>query len=237
MKHPTAAGDSASHRLTKPQFNAWLGAFLGWIFDYYEVFLLSFLAVPISREFGLSPGDTAYIFSTQLLFLAAGGVLFGYLADRFGRQPVLMWTIVIYSVFTFARALSTDYQMLLILTALAALGIGGEYGVGQTLVSEVVPAERRGWWSGLLYSGIYFGIALGAIVGGNVAPLIGWRWTFALSGIPVLVAIYVRVSTPESELWASKRHAAKTNWSLILNRAFLGPFVLCLVAAVLQFFA
>ena len=90
MTHPTAAGDSASHRLTRPQFNAWLSAFLGWIFDYYEVFLLSFLAVPISREFGLSPGDTAYIFSTQLLFLAAGGVLFGYLADRFGRQPVLM---------------------------------------------------------------------------------------------------------------------------------------------------
>ena len=90
MTLPTAAGDSASHRLTKPQFNAWLGAFLGWIFDYYEVFLLSFLAVPISREFGLSPGDTAYMFSTQLLFLAAGGVLFGYLADRFGRQPVLM---------------------------------------------------------------------------------------------------------------------------------------------------
>jgi putative MFS transporter len=88
-----------------------------------------------------------------------------------------------------------------------------------------------------LYSGIYFGIALGAIVGGNVAPIIGWRWTFALSGIPVLVAVYVRFSTPESELWAAKRHAAKTNWSLILNRAFLGPFVLCLVAAVLQFFA
>ena len=237
MTHPIGAGDSASHRLTKPQFNAWLGAFLGWIFDYYEVFLLTFLAVPISREFGLSPGDTAYIFSTQLLFLAAGGVLFRYLADRFGRQRVLVWTIVIYSVFTFARALSINYEMLLILTALAALGIGGEYGVGQTLVSEVVPAERRGWWSGLLYSGIYVGIALGAIVGGNVAPLIGWRWTFALSGIPVLVAIYVRVSTPESELWASKRRAAKTNGSLILNRAFLGPFVLCLVAAVLQFFA
>jgi MFS family permease len=97
--------------------------------------------------------------------------------------------------------------------------------------TSVVPAERRGWWSGLLYSGIYFGIALGAIVGGNVAPIIGWRWTFALSGIPVLVAVYVRFSTPESDLWASKRRAAKTNWSLILNRAFLGPFVLCLVAA------
>jgi MFS family permease len=237
MTRTAARVESSSATLTRPQFNAWLSAFVGWVFDYYEVFLLTFLAVPISREFGLNPGETAYIFSIQLLFLAVGGVFFGYLADRFGRQRVLMWTIVIYSIFTFARALTTNYQMLLVLTALAALGIGGEYGVGQTLVSEVMPRERRGWWSGLLYGGIYFGIALGALVGGNLAPAIGWRWTFALSGIPILVAIFVRFSTPESELWASKRGAAQTNWSLIFNRTFLLPFGLCLVAGVLQFFA
>src|ERR687886_3046461 len=114
-----------SENLTKTQFSAWLSAFVGWIFDYYEIFLLTFLIVPIGAEFSLEPGQTSYIISVQLLFLAVGGVLFGFLADRFGRQRMLMWTIIIYSVFTFARALAPNYPSLLVLTAIAALGIGG----------------------------------------------------------------------------------------------------------------
>jgi MFS transporter, putative metabolite:H+ symporter len=134
-----------SDRLNRTQFSAWVSAFVGWIFDYYEIFLLTFLIVPIGEEFGLEPGQTSYIISVQLLFLAVGGVLFGFLADRFGRQRMLMWTIIIYSVFTFARAFAPDYSSLLVLTAIAGLGIGGEFGVGQTLISEVMPNQRRGW--------------------------------------------------------------------------------------------
>lgn len=226
-----------SGRTTRAQFSAWFSAFVGWVFDYYEVFLVTFLVVPISREFGLEPAQTAYIFSVQLLFLAVGGVLFGFLADRYGRQKVLMWTIVIYSVFTFARAFSFDYTSLLVLTAIAALGIGGEYGVGQTLVAEVMPRHRRGWWSGLLYGGIYLGIMGGALVGGYVAPAIGWRWTFALSGIPVLVAVFVRYFAPESDVWMAKRRTTGIDWGFLSRRAFVVPFSLCLVAGVLQFFA
>lgn len=233
----TGSAGGPAEQVTKAQFSAWLGAFVGWIFDYYEVFLLAFLAIPISKEFGLAPSQTAYIFSVQLLFIAVGGVVFGYLADRFGRKRILMWTVVVYAVFTFARAFSSSYAMLLGLTAVAAFGIGGEYGVGQTLVSEALPRERRGWWSGLLYGGIYIGIALGALVGGNVAPVIGWRWTFALSGLPVLIAIFIRFWTPESKMWEAKRPAARSYWSLIMRRSFLGPFALCLGAASLQFFA
>jgi MFS transporter, putative metabolite:H+ symporter len=142
-------------RMNRTQFGAWVSAFVGWVFDYYEIFLLTFLIVPIGAEFSLEPGQTSYIISVQLLFLAVGGVLFGFLADRFGRQRILMWTIIIYSVFTFARALAPDYSSLLVLTAIAGLGIGGEFGVGQTLISEVMPNQRRGWWSGLYYGGIY----------------------------------------------------------------------------------
>jgi len=228
---------SQSERLTKEQFSAWFSAFVGWVFDYYEVFLLTFLIVPISREFGLNPGQSALIFSIQLLFLAIGGVLFGFLADRFGRQKILMWTIIIYSVFTLARAFSPDYTTLLALTAIAALGIGGEYGVGQTLVSEVMHRNRRGWWSGLLYGGIYLGILAGALVGSQIAPAIGWRWTFALSGLPVLVAIFVRYAAPESDVWTAKKRATGIDRSILLRRAFLIPFLLCLIAGTLQFFA
>ncbi len=103
-----------------------------------------------------------------------------------------------------ARAFTFNYEWLIIWTIIAGLGIGGEYGVGQTLVSEVVPKEKRGWWGGLLYGGIYFGIALAAVVGGYVAPAIGWRWTLVLSTLPILIAIYIRKTTPESEVWQKK---------------------------------
>jgi MFS family permease len=227
-----------SENLTKAQFSAWLSAFVGWIFDYYEVFLMTFLIVPIGTEFSLEPGQTSYIISVQLLFLAVGGVLFGFLADRYGRQRILMWTIITYSVFTLARAFAPNYLSLLVLTAIAALGIGGEFGVGQTLISEVMPSRRRGWWSGLYYGGIYFGIMAAALVGGYVAPAIGWRWTFVLSGLPVLLAVFVRYAAPESDVWTARQRTTGIQWGTdVLRRSFILPFLICLVAGILQFFA
>lgn len=223
--------------------SAFLGATVGWIFDYYEVFLMSLLVIPIAKEFGLNTGQVSWIFAVQLLFLGIGGVGFGMLADRFGRKRILFWTIVLFGLATFARAFATDYTMLLVLTAIAGLGIGGEYGVGQTLVAEVMPARRRGWYSGLLYGGIYFGIMLGAVVGGYVAPEVGWRVTFAISGLPVLFAVYVRLRSPESKAWQRAREDSKRAVQTtrpvrtIVSRRFLPRFLLCLCAAILQFFA
>lgn len=228
---------NGSWRLNRDQRGAFISALVGWVFDYYEVFLLTMLVVPISAELGLSTGQVAAIFSVQLLFMAIGGVAFGYLADRLGRRDVLMWTIIIYCVFTVARGFVPDYTTLLIFTALAALGIGGEYGVGQTLVAELVPRNRRGWWSGLLYGGIYVGIMLAALVGGQVTPHIGWRWTFVLSGIPILAAIYVRKVSPESEVWVNERRmGGKPDLSLLRRKVFLVPFLMCLAAGSMQFF-
>jgi putative MFS transporter len=148
-----------------------------------------------------------------------------------------MWTIIIYTVGTLARAFTFNEVWLLLWTAFAALGIGGEYAVGQTLVSEVMPTHRRGWWSGMLYAGIYLGIAAGSFVGGYLAPIIGWRWTFAVSAVPIAFALYVRSSAPESDVWEMKKKNVKTNWHVFTRRSFLAPFSLCLIAAMLQFFA
>jgi putative MFS transporter len=226
-----------SSRLSKPQRSAFISALAGWVFDYYEVFLLTILVVPMAADLGLSTSQVAGIFSLQLFCMAIGGVAFGYLADRFGRRDVLMWTIIVYCVATVARGFTPNYTTLMILTAIAALGIGGEYGVGQTLVAELVPNSRRGWWSGLLYGGIYVGIMLAAIVGGQVTPHVGWRWTFILSGLPVLVAIYVRKVAPESEVWEQgRRTSRKPEIRLLARRIFVVPFLLCLGAGTLQFF-
>lgn len=226
-----------SQRMGPAQYSAFIGAVIGWIFDYYEVFLLSFLIIPLSRVFNLSPAEDAAVFSVQLACLALGGIFFGLLGDRLGRRRMLVYTVVLYGLGTLMRAFTFDYGWLLIWTAVAGFGIGGEYGVGQALVSEVVPPRERGFWSGLLYGGIFVGIMLGAVVGGYVAPALGWQLTFGLSAIPALIAAYIRTRTPESDVWEKARHTRPRPFALLGKRAFWKPFLLCLVAAIFQFFA
>ncbi len=219
---------------------AFTSAYFGWVFDYYEVFLLTFLMLPLREEFGLTVTEAGWLFSAQLLALAVGGILFGWLADRYGRKPILVITIVVYALGTFARAFAPDYATMMVLTVISGLGIGGEYGVGQSLVSELVPKRSRGFWSGLLYGGCFIGIMLAALVGGYVAPTLGWRWTFAISGLPVLFAIYVRLASPESHVWekqASSPAGGAPTWNAIASPVFMVPFLKCLLMATVYFFA
>lgn len=230
----------ADDRITKPQFAAWLTAFTGWMFDYYEIALMTFLVVPIAAEFDLSGTQAALLLSLQLLGIAVGGVIFGYLGDRVGRRNVLMATIVIFGVFTLARAFAPDYEVLLLLGVLAAIGLGGEFGVGQSLVAEVMPAAKRGFWGGALYSGVGLGLAGAALVGGYLLPAVGWRWTFAISCFPILLAIVVRFGAPESDIWreqSAREEKASTDWVLVRSALFIKPFLLCLVACAIEFFA
>lgn len=232
------AAVATSRRLNKAQRGAFLGALIGWIFDYYEVFLLTMLVVPIAAEFGLDTAQVGLIISIQLLFLAIGGVGFGWLADRIGRKKVLIITILVFSLGTMARGFAPSYEILILLTAFAALGIGGEYGVGQTLVTESMDPQHRGFYSAFLYGGIYVGILMGAVVGGYVTPLIDWRWTFILSGLPVLFALWVRRHTPESDIWRDRKAAPVTSKPRVrLQFKLIRVWLLCVAAAGLQFFA
>lgn len=94
------------NKATKAAFTS---AYFGWVFDYYEVFLLTFLILPLRQEWGLTVAEAGWLFSAQLLSLAVGGIVFGWLADRCGRKPILVITIVIYALATFARAFAPDY--------------------------------------------------------------------------------------------------------------------------------
>lgn len=228
-----------SEKMGRSQYQAFFAALIGWVFDYYEVFLLSFVVIPMAKGLSLSTHQVADLFSIQLACLALGGIVFGVLGDRVGRKGMLMYTVILYGVGTLMRAFSFDYTWLVIWTAVTGFGIGGEYGVGQALVSEVVPSKNRGFWSGLLYGGIFIGIAGGAAVGGYVLPAIGWRWTFAISALPALFAAYIRGRIQESDMWEKSvaKRQVRSPRSRYGAKRFWIPFVICLVAAVFQFFA
>ena len=229
-------------KMDKTKYKIFFGAYIGWIFDYYEVFLLSFLVIPMAAALSLSTAQVASVFSVQLAFLAIGGVVFGYLGDKVGRKKILIATLVIFCLATFMRAFTFDFEWLIFWTAIAGFGLGGEYGAAQALVSESVPSKQRGFWSSMLYGGAYVGIFIGATVGGFILPLIGWRWTFVISSLPVLLALYLRKDVEESKVWEKEIKAKKTKVKVNIRekyglRRFWKPFSIALIAAVLQYFA
>jgi MFS family permease len=226
------------NKLTSEQSKAFYAAFVGWIFDYYELFLLSFVVIPMSKELSLSTNQVASLFSIQLAFIALGGIIFGILGDRIGRTKVLMYTILLFAIGTLMRAFTFDYTWLVCWTIVTGFGLGGEYGVGQALVSEVVPPQKRGFWSGMLYSGAFFGIAGGAVVSAYVLPNVGWRWTLIISAIPAFVALFIRKYVKESEMWKSNTKDHKKSPRKQLGaKQFWFPLCLAIFASTIQFFA
>ena len=147
-------------RLTGPQRHTFLAAFLGWTMDSLDFFILIFCVPAIATEFHTKPsGVLGAVFLTQM-FRPVGALLFGMLADRYGRRPVLMVNILSFSVIELACAFAPSLASLLVLRAIFGLAMGGEWGVGAALVFETLPKEGRGTFSGILQEGYAAGSIL-----------------------------------------------------------------------------
>ncbi|MDQ8732430.1 MFS transporter [Bradyrhizobium sp. LHD-71] len=220
-------------------WRAFFAAYLGWVFDYFEVYFLTIVIVPMALEFAWTPGQVSIILSAQLASIAVGGVIWGYLCDRFGRRWALQLCILQYCIGTLARAFTPNFEFMLFFTIFAGIGIGGEYGVGQTLVTETVGSKRRGAWSSMLYSGIFIGIVMAAVAGGLIVPVIGWSWSLIVASLPIILVVFIRAGTPESKLWEERKRRGEhiVPWSEYRSPAFLRPLLLCYVTATLQLFA
>lgn len=180
----------------------------GWVFDFYDLMLFTFLLMPIGKELHLSDIQLSFILGSSLAATAIGGVLFGFLCDKFGRKLILQMTILIYSIGTFLSGFAPSLELLLIFRVITGLGVGGEWATGQTYIGETFPAKMRGRYGAFMQTGAPIGIALAAVVGGYIEPHIGWRACFFVSILPAIIVIFIRKSLPESDMWTERKKIA-----------------------------
>jgi MFS transporter, SHS family, lactate transporter len=198
-------------RLSPSQRHTFVAAFLGWTLDSLDFFLLIFCVKAISSDFHAKPSDVlSAVFLTQA-FRPVGALLFGILADRYGRRPVLMFNILSFSVIELACAFAPSLSILLLLRALFGIAMGGEWGVGAALAFETLPTEGRGTFSGILQEGYAFGSILASAAFALFFHSIGWRGLFILGASPALLVFYVQARVQESPVWLASEQKRRAN--------------------------
>ena len=184
---------------------------LGWTMDAFDYFIVVFVYADIAKTFHISKAEVAFVTTATLVMRPVGALLFGLWADRVGRRLPLMVDVMFYSVVGFLCAFAPNFTVLVILRLLYGIGMGGEWGLGAALAMEKVPAERRGFFSGLLQEGYAFGYLLASVASLVVMDWLGlsWRWLFGLSIVPALISLIIRYRVQESEVWEAAQDQMK----------------------------
>lgn len=224
-KDPVLNGKEARRN----QRNAVLAGFLGWTLDAFDFFILTFVLATVATDFNKTIPEMALTLTASLVMRPVGALVFGLLADRYGRKGPLMISIIFYSVMEILSGLAPNYQVFLLLRFLYGIGMGGEWGVGASLVMESVSVKRRGLLSGLLQEGYAMGFLLAAGAYYFVFPKFGWRAMFFIGGLPALITLFIRSRVKETTAWKTNRSrnwkeygdAVKKNWKLFLYLVLL----------------
>ena len=213
---------------TRGQRDVVIACFLGWMLDAFDYFLVVFVLQRLASDFGTTFTRVTLATTLTLMLRPVGALLFGRIADRFGRRPALMASILLYSVFEFATAFSASLTVFFVLRALYGIAMGGEWGVGASLAFESVPVSSRGWVSGILQAGYPAGYLLAAVVFGVAYPYIGWRGMFMIGAAPALLVLYIYRRVPESQP-ASAR--AALDWRGLAAHWKLAVYAIALMTA------
>ncbi len=195
------------------QRNAVAAGFLGWTLDAFDFFVLTFVLVPVAREFHVTLVQMTATITASLAMRPVGAFFFGLLADRFGRRWPLMLDIVFFSIVEVLSGLAPNYSVFFVLRLLYGIGMGGEWGVGASLAMESVSPKWRGILSGLLQEGYALGNLLGAGVYYLIFPHWGWRPMFFVGVVPALLSLFIFSRVKETEAW----HQSRTNWRAYIS--------------------
>src|SRR5579872_5382611 len=199
----------------RDQRNAVAAGFLGWTFDAFDFFVLTFLIGDIGKAFGITRPEVALTLTLTLAMRPVGALIFGIMADRFGRRLPMMLNIVFYAVASALSGLAPTFQVFLILRMMFGIGMGGQWGVSASLALESISPKWRGVISGMLHQGYSLGNLLAALAFLTVYPAMqsanpayAWRVMFFIGGLPALLSIFVITRVKESEAW----HEHRTDW-------------------------
>lgn len=187
--------------LTKTQRRTFVAAFLGWTLDAFDFFLVTFVVARIANEFHKGIAEIAFGITVTLMLRPIGALIFGRLADRFGRRIPLMVNILLYSFVELLTAFAPNYEVFIGLRAVFGVAMGGEWGVGAALALESLPTKSRGLFSGILQQGYACGYLFAAAAYAAVFPHFGWRGMFIVGALPAFLVVYIRSSVPESPVW------------------------------------
>ena len=210
-----------------------VACYLGWMLDSFDFFIMVFVLDTVAKSFGVGVGVTAWAITATLACRVIGAVLFGRLADRYGRRPTMMINVLCYAALELLSGLAPSLGVFLVLRALYGIAMGGEWGVGAALAMESVPARWRGLVSGILQTGYPTGFLLASLLFA-AEPWIGWRGMFIVGALPALLVLYIRRTVPESPDWELRgdakrepvlsvlaRHKALTLYAVILLTSML----------------
>ncbi|HEY1898461.1 MAG TPA: MFS transporter [Steroidobacteraceae bacterium] len=207
-------------------------SFLGWTLDAFDYFLLVFVIKDVAKEFGTTNGSVAWATTLTLALRPLGAFIFGRLADHFGRRPMLMLDVALYSLLGLATAVAPNLATFLVIRALFGIAMGGEWGIGASLTMESVDPKARGVVSGLLQSGYPAGYLIASLVYWLLYDVVGWRGMFVIGFLPAMLVLYIRRHVPESPLWQAervrsmsvvqtlRRHWALAIYAIVLMTAF-----------------
>ena len=213
----SSAPDRANQR------NAVLAGFLGWTLDAFDFFILTLVIEDIATAFGKTRPQIALAITLTLAMRPVGAVVFGLMADRYGRRIPLMLNVIFYAVISVLCGLAQNYATFIGLRMLFGIGMGGEWGVGASLAMESAPARIRGLLSGILQEGYAIGNLLAALAFRVIYPIAsahypgnGWRIMFFIGGLPALLSLFIRARVKESEAW----HEHRTDWTTYRRSLF-----------------
>ena len=176
-----------------------------WLFDSIDLASLTFVLAPISEEFGLTDGQAGLLASASFAGMFVGATTAGMLADRFGRKVVFQTSMIVWGLASLMLALSWNWESLMIFRFLLGLGMGAEFPIGLSLVSEFMPAHKRGQYIGFLEGFWPIGFITAGVLSFVLVPTLGWRSVFVLQGVAAVWVLIVRRIVPESPRWQESR--------------------------------
>ena len=207
-------------------------SYLGWTLDAMDFFFLLFVLNEVAAEFHTTRTVVALATTLTLAFRPLGAFIFGRLADRYGRRPILMLNIVIYSIFSASTAFVPDMMTFLIVRSLFGIGMGGVWGIGASLSMETINPKARGFVSGLLQSGYCSGYLIASAVFAMLFVHVGWRGIFLVGLIPSLLLIpYVYFVVQESPVYHEKPRKPVSTFKVLRDNWKLSLYAIIMMTA------